>query len=312
MRTGATHNQVGSVAKRITERDSLETFLDRLIENYLIRRAKSLRGLRPQMSILTEDHIGYRVFVKGVFDEEEILDTINFLDHFYMDLGELTAIDVGANIGNHSIQFAKCFKHVLAIEPQPDIFKLLDLNCSKIDNIDVLNELVANPQIYKKELHSEGNRGATSFTTLKANARTSEEMTFRSKSLDQLSGHLRRVGLIKIDTEGMEAEVIASGRELIKRERPIIAFEQNRTAFVSGIETDAIDFLRAEGYAIFIPRVFKRKRVIRFRRTPQVIVRESHASFLNEEVVPGRYGIIFAVPEEKVTSNSEPRTKGEF
>jgi predicted RNA methylase len=38
------------------------------------------------------------------------------------------ALDVGANIGNHSAYLAKFCKKVLAIEPNPESFRLLEIN----------------------------------------------------------------------------------------------------------------------------------------------------------------------------------------
>ena len=49
------------------------------------------------------------------------------------------AIDVGANIGNHSIFFSKFFKKVYSFEPQESVFKLLEnnVNMNNLENIKI-------------------------------------------------------------------------------------------------------------------------------------------------------------------------------
>ena len=39
-----------------------------------------------------------------------------------------TVLDIGANIGNHSLFFSNYFYKVLSFEPHPKIFKVLAIN----------------------------------------------------------------------------------------------------------------------------------------------------------------------------------------
>ena len=45
------------------------------------------------------------------------------------------SIDIGANVGNHSVFFSKKFDKVLAFEPLPMALKLLKINTEKYSNI---------------------------------------------------------------------------------------------------------------------------------------------------------------------------------
>jgi hypothetical protein len=48
-------------------------------------------------------------------------------------------LDIGANIGNHSLNLQKYFKKIICFEPHPLIFCILKLNLQYFDNIQLLN-----------------------------------------------------------------------------------------------------------------------------------------------------------------------------
>ena len=120
------------------------------------------------------------------------------------------AFDLGANIGLHSLVLAKIDYPVVAFEPDPVHFKLLQenirLNQSK--NITCLNIAVANK------------KGTAEFLRVKGNTTSSHIKGFKSNpygELDQIKIHCDRLDnyldpdkktLMKIDIEGMEAEII--------------------------------------------------------------------------------------------------------
>lgn len=119
-------------------------------------------------------------------------------------------IDVGANIGNHTIFFGGiCNSTVHAIEPQKDVFEILRKNVE-------LNQLNNNVSLYNFAMGSSktkaqislfdpNNLGATEF---KIN--DSGEVDVRT--LDHLFLELKKVDLIKIDVEGMEMDVLQGGK----------------------------------------------------------------------------------------------------
>ncbi len=119
---------------------------------YLIRRAinKITRGgwlrLRCKWWPLVKDEIQYNLntdigkilYFKGVFEQEELKLCSKFIKK------DSTVIDIGANIGIHSIHFARLAPEgkILCIEPQITIYPILIQNILPYNNIIPLNVAV--------------------------------------------------------------------------------------------------------------------------------------------------------------------------
>lgn len=163
-----------------------------------------------------DDHIS-KAILSGSFYEAELL---GFLKEFLGD-GDLV-LDVGANIGNHTVFFAGvCGCEVEAFEPNCLASHYLKTNIS-------LNALVERVRVHELALSNEegrlsvdvsvpGNLGATSF-------KSDEHGAVVATTVDSLEFQ-KRVALIKVDAEGMDALVLAGAQRLIKRDRPLIVAE---------------------------------------------------------------------------------------
>ena len=53
-------------------------------------------------------------------------------------------VDIGANIGNHSIAFSKISKKVYSFEAHPRTFEILKFNTDKYKNIKIFNIGISN------------------------------------------------------------------------------------------------------------------------------------------------------------------------
>ena len=53
-------------------------------------------------------------------------------------------LDVGANIGNHSLYFSNFSKQVFSYEPNPNTFELLKFNTKNLSNINIYNIGISN------------------------------------------------------------------------------------------------------------------------------------------------------------------------
>lgn len=130
-------------------------------------------------------------------------------------------LDIGAHIGTHTINLAKCLNNgvVYAFEPQPKIFRELCYNLllNNIQNVKLFNSAVGseNGKIELSPLcgDNEGGTGCYGNSGLFADLLT----------IDSLN--LNNVSLIKIDVEGMENKVLEGARETILRNKPIIFIE---------------------------------------------------------------------------------------
>lgn len=152
-------------------------------------------------------------------------------------------IDVGANIGSHTLLFAD---HVLlggglvyAFEPQRLVFQQLCANVAlnKLPNVHAFqclvghaNVLTSLSDVYIDDIYSESNRKTVDFFAERPQnfggrciGDGVEQVEMRR--LDEL--RLANVRLLKVDVEGCEPLVFWGARELIARERPFIWFERN-------------------------------------------------------------------------------------
>ncbi len=76
-----------------------------------------------------DEVIGRNLITNGSFQEEKIVEVMVFLKNKYKFSPD-HFVDIGANIGTHSIYALKCghFKRVMAFEPVEDNFYLLKKN----------------------------------------------------------------------------------------------------------------------------------------------------------------------------------------
>jgi FkbM family methyltransferase len=145
-------------------------------------------------------------------------------------------VEVGANMGSHSVALSRATalhgRKLLAIEPQPVIFQQLNANLAlnHIRNAHTLPLACAqsaarlwySPQDYQ----SQGNFGGVS---LQSQYEAGMECV-DALPLDELVAAHWNVGLLKIDVEGMESDVLLGAKRLIERCRPVIYLENDRPA----------------------------------------------------------------------------------
>ena len=152
-------------------------------------------------------------------------------------------MDVGANVGNHSI-FAGAVlgaDELVAIEPNPMAFRVL---CANI----ALNDLMPRTFIHKVGL-SDRDGSAEIEQTLSRNLgntrlRATELGSIELRNGDRLLNG-RHIDFIKIDTEGMEIDVLKGLQNTITTCRPTMFVEvehQNLDEFRA--------FVRRSGYVV--------------------------------------------------------------
>lgn len=162
-------------------------------------------------------------------------------------LGRLgVAVDVGAHIGTWSYNLCQHFRQVIAFEPVAEHRECFVMNMDpKLSNW-MLHEcaLGANEGMIEMKVEA-GNSGNSS---VKPN--TIGDIPLRM--LDGMIPASEMVDLIKIDTEGFEAQVIAGGRATIERCRPVIIAEQKRdfATKYGNKPTAAVDALKELGYRV--------------------------------------------------------------
>lgn len=134
-------------------------------------------------------------------------------------------VDIGANIGNHTVFFGKVCKakKVFSFEPQKNIFRILSENIrvNKLDSIvTAYNKGIGQKHFYADvNVINSDNYGMSKLVS-------DDSGNVEVDSLDNiLKNQVSRVDMIKIDVEGMEIEVLKGSLEIIEKYRPLIYIE---------------------------------------------------------------------------------------
>lgn len=233
------------------------SLFDRLIAKvslwFMARRANHLRTLRGRpFAVFADDWIGANVYIHGIYEQANIDLTISVLQQLKIKLQDASAIDVGANIGNHSVQYSRYFDSVYAYEPNPRAYDLLRHNTYDLDNVSIENVAIGNEQGILELFENSSNYGNTSSSPESQNG---SAISVSIDTLDNLIPKDLNVALVKIDVEGMEHSVLLGALDLLAQAAPVVCFEQHPAEFdTSPQETESIKLLRSLGYEIFAPK----------------------------------------------------------
>ena len=242
-----------------------------MCNNIKIELVKSRHG---RFYIMPNDIvIGKSLQNYGEYAEHEMM----LLSHWIES--EDTVIDVGANIGTHSVFFSHQVGpkgEVLAFEAQPQLFHLLEKNidennCKNVKAFNVIvGEFTEEIATMIPDYNREGNFGAFSFRIdnlgqyLPMDNRKGK-LKLPSISLDELD--VRNCNLLKVDSEGMEREIVAGAVKMIKKFRPILYLENNnRSSSPALIEQiysldyqvywHVISYYRPDNFLMFMKNIF--------------------------------------------------------
>jgi FkbM family methyltransferase len=186
--------------------------------------------------VRTDDYIGTEIFLLGVYEGPLLAALDRFLDR---GRDGAVLLDVGANVGNHTVSLAHRFGRVVAVEPNPEVFAALELNVrtNGIGNVVALNCGLAGEE---GELPFEivtGHLGASGFALPEGSHERSgaaagvERVVLPVRTGDAVVaeqlGPGERLGFVKIDVEGLEAEVLSGLGASVRRDLPVIGFEFN-------------------------------------------------------------------------------------
>ncbi len=120
-------------------------------------------------------------------------------------------LDIGGNLGQFSITFARLHKNaqIDVFEPNPIIFKMLKRNASNLSKLRLFNYGIADGKTTQEMYFEPGRSGIGSF--VKENAGNKEKLKkITIKTTNDIPAITKRgrYDLIKIDVEGFEYEVL--------------------------------------------------------------------------------------------------------
>jgi FkbM family methyltransferase len=209
---------------------------------------------RRQLAVFSFDAIGLDIAYFGVYEKKELDCFFLWIDFLRDDFKQAAVLDIGANIGNHSLYFSDYFKQVCAFEPNLRTYGLLSFNAGLVDNIRTFNYGLSD-HAGKAELATESKNIGASKILHENNIQLQPEATTRKqtidlKVLDDLSITDLTIKLIKIDVEGHELEALSGAKRTLLEHQPIVIFEQLKHEFSAG-STPCIELLRSYGYQYF-------------------------------------------------------------
>ena len=144
----------------------------------------------------------------------------------------LTFIDIGANIGSVSLVMAKMFDDlkIFAIEPTNYAFRKLSHNLNLNEELKkkvYLRQLFISNHKRPKSVWSSWNFEKSNEKHLKHSGTLKEIKQDSFLKLDEFikEENLKDIDFIKLDVDGYELDVLNSGKEFFKNNRPIIFIE---------------------------------------------------------------------------------------
>jgi len=184
------------------------------------------------------------------------------LHYFYSKLikEDDIVLDGGANIGFHTVQFAKLANKgkVYAFEPQPLIFNVLSTNSLFNGLSDIIQQyrLGLSDEESTETLTSMNNPGvymADDCINWGGRGFTEKDGTDKANTITIDSFNLPKLNFIKLDIQGFEYKALMGGNKTIKKNKPIIFIENYDGRCGEDIEVQKrerapIDLLLSWGY----------------------------------------------------------------
>jgi FkbM family methyltransferase len=193
------------------------------------------------------------MYVSMSSHEEEILE------HFTPKEGDIV-VDIGAAFGFYTILASKMIGpigKVIAIEPQPESFHMLNSNIklNKLSNVKTLNYAVFSKET-KLQLYS-----SYSIIPERAGKNTLDFIEVDCNKLDNLilqTGKINEVNWIKIDVEGAELEVLKGAANILSKGKDIsLLIEIHNISEGRNHYQSIIDLLKKYDFKIKFEKIYE-------------------------------------------------------
>ena len=161
-----------------------------------------------------------------------------------------TAIDIGGNIGFWSRDFCDKFGNVIIFEPDASNIECLKANLSGKENYTLHEVGLGSKEETKTFYKSMTTSGGHSFFRDQVFEEQVEESQLQIKKLDDYG--YRNVGLIKIDTQGSEHDILLGAEQTLLENDCVLNVEiehKNEAQKIKGQQI--ISYLESLGYTEF-------------------------------------------------------------
>tara|TARA_Y100001970_G_scaffold238472_1_gene299706 strand:- start:277 stop:1230 length:954 start_codon:yes stop_codon:yes gene_type:complete len=215
--------------------------------------SKDFYGLKYKGNL--NNNIDANVFFYGAFEKSLLFFLRDTLNALKTETPETIFMDIGANVGHHSIFLSKFAWQVLAFEPYPKVnsqFKQ-QIAHNNISNIKIFeNGLSDRRETLNYYAPTGNNEGIGSFDESSIGKGNTSYGKLELQEGDQVidSGSWKNIKLIKIDVEGYEKKVIKGLTRAIEEERPVIVCEITYGQQLSFVSIEELKSYLPQNYEI--------------------------------------------------------------
>ena len=207
-----------------------------------------------QMAIFAFDYISNQINIDGIYEVDDLNIFIEWLESLNnKEIFQGAVLDIGANIGNHSLFLSSYFKEIYSYEPHPLNYQLLLYNSKLVNNIKCFNIGISSTESTGLLEFNNANMGGARLGNLDFVSINNVKNKVILNTIDNLLESDKDkiiVKLIKIDIEGHEYDALIGAENTIKKFQPIIILEQHITEFYDGT-SNVINLLNSFGYELF-------------------------------------------------------------
>ena len=140
----------------------------------------------------------------------------------------MTVLDIGANIGCHTLRFAKLVGgggKVIAFEPMSWAYSKLKHNIELNDFNNIVIEKIALSSVNQRAQNIYFRSSWTIDPGSSSNAKKKEDINFITLDEYVRRNKINRIDFIKLDVDGYEYKIIQGARDTLKRDKPLIIIE---------------------------------------------------------------------------------------
>lgn len=192
--------------------------------------------------------IGHRIYWDGSFEGEELGICERFIEN------DSIILDIGANIGIHSVFYSKIAKEgsIFSFEPSRDTFTILLRNVKNLSNVIPFNLALSDKTEIVNFYECEDNALSGLKDTLRSPVRIlSKVLCFRGDDFIP-NLNLTKLDFIKIDVEGFEEQVLKGLEKTIRLFKPKVFCEIYKGQYSNLKPLDTINFIINLNYKAFV------------------------------------------------------------
>ena len=201
-----------------------------------------------RLALRANDDAFVRHAARGEDFQRETFDRALALIAEHRRLAGDVFLDIGANVGSHTIFAARSgkFRRIVAFEPDPRNVEITKTNVSLNDLTDMVDVIPIACGDSDALMPLSVNKNSSTISSLVRTSIASYEVTVQVRPLDDVLSELAisaaAVGMVYIDVEGFEPAVVRGAKSIIAASVPMVV-EFNPQWYSTGDRQSLIDIL---------------------------------------------------------------------